>query len=91
MINQASRLKHIKTETVIDSVVLEASLIKKYWPKYNVKDKDNRSFSYIVLDKGDYPAPIVARARELKKFPSSGFKIFGPYGSSKIAGDVLEL
>ncbi|PJE73611.1 MAG: hypothetical protein COV02_01550 [Candidatus Terrybacteria bacterium CG10_big_fil_rev_8_21_14_0_10_41_10] len=91
MVSLAAKIKHIETEMVIDSVVLEANLIKKHWPKYNVKDKDNRSFSYIVLDKGDYPAPIVARARELKKFPSSGFKIFGPYGSSKIAGDVLRI
>lgn len=91
MIKKAERLKHYVTDTILDSVVLEANLIKKYWPKYNVKDKDDRSFSYIMVDKGDYPKPVIARGAELKKFPINKFSSFGPYKSSKIARDILRV
>lgn len=91
MVKRAVRIKHYVTDTILDSVVLEANLIKKHWPKYNVKDKDGRSFSYIIMDKEDYPRPIVARGTALKNFPADNFLIFGPYQSSKIAGDILRI
>ncbi|MEK9184038.1 MAG: GIY-YIG nuclease family protein [Patescibacteria group bacterium] len=91
MVESAAIIKHYITDTVLESVVLEANLIKKHWPKYNVKDKDDRSFSYIIVDKGDYPRPIVIRGTTLKNFPADNFLIFGPYQSSKIARDILRV
>ncbi len=69
MVGLAGKIKYHATPTVLEAIILEANLIKKYWPKYNVKDKDNRSFVYIVFPKSDFPKPIIVRGRELQQFP----------------------
>ena len=68
MVGQAKSIKHHKTDTVLEAIILEANLIKKYLPKYNIKDNDDRSFIYIVFPKTDFPKPIIVRGRELKSF-----------------------
>lgn len=78
MVSLAKKIKYYETDTVLEAVILEANLIKKYWPKYNVKDRDNRSFVYIVFPRTsprlrtasstDFPKPIIVRGRELQQF-----------------------
>jgi excinuclease ABC subunit C len=91
MVGLAKQIKHIKTETVLEAIILEANLIKKYWPKYNVKDRDDRSFIYIVIPKIEWPYPIVMRQRELEKYPPSRAEIFGPYQSLMLVRKFLRL
>src|SRR3989344_3420404 len=91
MVGLAVKVKHYVTETVLESFILEANLIKKYWPKYNIREKDDRSFVYIVIAKADYPKPIIARGKDLEKFPSGSADIFGPYKSLRIAGEILKI
>lgn len=79
MASRASRIKYEKTGNVLEALILEANLIKKYWPKYNVRDKDDRSFIYIVIPEGDFPKPFISRQREIAKFPQE--RVFGPYQS----------
>ncbi|MBI2635234.1 MAG: GIY-YIG nuclease family protein [Parcubacteria group bacterium] len=68
MVNEADNVSFKKTNSVLEAVILEANAIKKYSPKYNVKDKDNRSFVYLIISKGDYPKVFIARGREVKKY-----------------------
>ncbi|MDD5749583.1 MAG: GIY-YIG nuclease family protein [Patescibacteria group bacterium] len=91
MVTQANDIKYEKTETILDSVILEANLIKKFWPKYNVRDRDDRSFIYIVIAKGDYPYPFIVRGRQLKKFPKSKAYIFGPYQAQHLLRGALRI
>ncbi|MFA6307558.1 MAG: GIY-YIG nuclease family protein [Patescibacteria group bacterium] len=91
MVSIAHDIKYQVTDTILDSVVLEANLIKKYWPKYNVKDKDNRSFIYIVIPKNDFTKPIIVRGTELKKFPSNKTHIFGPYQAQGLLKNALRI
>lgn len=91
MTSLAVKIRHYVTETVLESFILEANLIKKHWPKYNVREKDDRSFVYIVITKADYPKPIVVRGKELRNFPGGSANIFGPYKSLRIAGEILKI
>ncbi len=91
MVGLAVKLKHYVTENVLESFILEANLIKKYWPKYNIREKDDRSFVYIVIAKADYPKPVIARGKDLGKFPYGSADIFGPYKSLRIAGEILKI
>ncbi len=91
MVESAKDLKFKKTKNLLEAIILEANLIKKYWPKYNVKDKDDRSFVYIVILKTDYPKPIIIRGKELQKFSSSGADIFGPYQSLFLIKSALKI
>mgnify|MGYP001600040273 FL=1 len=92
MVGLAVKIKHIVAESILETFIIEANLIKKHWPKYNVREKDDRSFVYIIIAKADYPKPIVARGKNLKNFPIDGSaKIFGPYKSLRIAGEILKI
>ncbi|MCL5004625.1 MAG: GIY-YIG nuclease family protein, partial [Patescibacteria group bacterium] len=80
MVSLARDVKYEKSGNLLDAIVLEANLIKKYWPKYNVKDKDDRSFIYIVISKkDDFSRPVILRGRELEKISSVKDYVFGPY------------
>ncbi|MFH1451050.1 MAG: GIY-YIG nuclease family protein, partial [bacterium] len=96
MVLRAKTIKYKKTDNLLEAIILEANLIKKYWPKYNVKEKDNRSFLYIVIPKTDYPRPMIMRERELDKFlPRLNGKkesnIFGPYQSIALIKNSLRI
>jgi excinuclease ABC subunit C len=68
MVSLAKNLKFQKTDTLLEAIILEANLIRKYWPKYNVKEKDNRSFLYIVVTNDEFPRLLTIRARELLRY-----------------------
>lgn len=91
MVNGAKDLKYQETDSVLESIVLEAAKIKKFWPKYNIVDRDDRSFLYVVIPKANYPKPLIVRARELHKFPAGQAKIFGPYQSFYLLQNALRL
>ena len=90
MVSLARDIKYEKTENLLDAIVLEANLIKKYWPKYNVKDRDDRSFVYFIIPKGDFSRPIIARGKELERFPKTA-KIFGPYQALHLIKAALKI
>ncbi len=101
MVSEAKKLAFIKTDNLIDAVILEANLIKKYWPKYNIREKDNRSFIYIVIPKKDWAYPLVIRGQQLEKYlsavasakagPPQKAHIFGPFKSFALAKNLLLL
>jgi len=92
MVDRAKKIKFRTTETILESIILEANLIKKHWPKYNVKERDNRSFIYVVIPKADYPYPILVRERELGKIlPAKTIRIFGPYQSLNLIKNALRI
>ena len=91
MVSLARDVRYEQTDTVLEAIILEANLIKKHWPKYNVKDKDDRSFLYIVIPKTDYPKPLIVRHRELEKFLALKAHIFGPYQSMTLVRNALKI
>ena len=91
MVVLAKKIKHFKTDSVLEAIILEANLIKKHWPKYNVRDKDNRSFVWLVFTAEEYPRPLIVRERELAKFPAGKVKVFGPFPNAKLLKEALRL
>ncbi len=70
MVRSAVKLDFQKTDTLLEAVILEANLIKKYWPKYNVEEKDDKSFIYLVVTNDEFPKPMIIRGRELERYVS---------------------
>ncbi len=92
MVSKIRKIDYIQKPTVIEALVLEANLIKYYWPKYNVMQKDNKSFLYLVITKEDFPRPILIRGKELDETSPKQFKaVFGPYTSAKSLRAALDL
>ncbi|MDA2935885.1 GIY-YIG nuclease family protein [Patescibacteria group bacterium AH-259-L05] len=91
MVDKAYKIRYKRADSVLEAIILEANLIKKHWPKYNIRERDNRSFIYIVIDtKDEYPQPVIVRGREFKKFPSR-VQIFGPYKSLSTVQSALRI
>ena len=91
MVNQAKSLDFQTTDSLLAAIILEANSIKKYWPKYNVRDRDNRSFCYVLINPAIYPTIKVVRERELAKLAKPKAKIFGPYQSATLINQALRL
>ena len=91
MVTAARNLRYEETETLLEAIILEAQNIKKYWPKYNIVDRDDRSFIYVVIPKKEFTRPIIIRGHELKKFPAGMAQIFGPYQSFYLLQNALRL
>ena len=81
MVAQITHIEIITTSSEAEALIMEASLINKNQPKYNILLKDSKSFPYIKLRLDhDFPQIVKYRGKKLKQG-----KFFGPYAS---AGDV---
>ncbi len=70
----ATSFSIITVDNEIDALVLEANLIKKYLPKFNVNFKDGKNYPFIKITKEEFPKIYIAR--QIKKDKN---KYFGPY------------
>lgn len=75
----------IVTETELDALVLEASLIKLHSPKYNILLKDDKGFNYIRISGGSYPR--ISHAFR-KDDPNSTY--IGPFTSGYTVKQTIE-
>ncbi len=58
MVHEAQSLKYVETETELMALLLEDSLIKKYLPVYNIRQKQFRDYRYLQLSDDVYPRLI---------------------------------
>ena len=83
MVTHARDVVWQETDSVLEALILEAQLIKKYQPFYNTKEKDNRSFNYVVITKETFPRVLIIRGRTLdiaQQKKELGVKYtFGPF------------
>lgn len=83
MVSHTATMDFVVTKTEAEALLLEASLIKKYSPRYNILLKDDKSFPYIFLSTGQ-TYPRIGKHRGERKEKG---EYFGPFAS---AGDVNE-
>ena len=87
MVAQIEDIRTIETDSVLEALILEANLIKKHQPKYNIQEKDDKSFSYAVITKEDFPRVLVLRGTEIDQISNSKFLISNqiPISNAKIS------
>lgn len=66
MVALATGVDYTETDTALEALLLEAELIRKHRPKYNTKEKDDRSFNYVIITNDAIPQVLVIRGRTLK-------------------------
>jgi excinuclease ABC subunit C len=66
MLPQIEDIKIQKTDTVLEALILESHLIKKYLPKYNAMGKDDKSFAYFIITKEEFPRVLILRKTDLE-------------------------
>ena len=86
MLKKVHKVDTIVTRTEKEALILEASLIKKHRPKYNVILRDDKSYPYIkVTLQEDWPRVFMTRKKK-----KDGARYFGPYSSSSAMWTTLK-
>ena len=87
MVSHIADFETIMTANEVESLILEANLIKKHRPRYNIRLKDDKSYPYVkVTVQEDFPRVFITR-RVLR----DGARYFGPYTNVTALRDSLKL
>ncbi|MDP3057702.1 MAG: GIY-YIG nuclease family protein [bacterium] len=92
MVGRIAKIDYRKTDSVIEALILEANLIRRHQPFYNVKLKDDKSFVNIAISKEEFPRVFIIRQRAKRLFKNIKIKkIYGPYPSADTARTALKI
>lgn len=93
MIGDVIRVDFVETDSVLEALILEAKLIKKHQPPYNTKEKDDKSFAYVVITREKFPRILVIRGRELenKNAEREYSATYGPFTSGSALREAMKI
>ncbi len=87
MVKNIVRFEYIITGTEFEALTLECNLIKQYMPKYNILLKDDKAHPYLKVTLNEkFPRFVLAR-----RVVNDGAKYFGPYQSSNVIYNTIDL
>src|SRR5687768_7895909 len=87
VIDRVADVEVTEVDSVSEALLLEANLIKRFKPRFNVRLKDDKSYPYIKVTLGD-DFPRIERTRKL---PTDGSRYFGPYASASSVDEAMNL
>lgn len=93
MVGKAVSIDWRETDSVLEALLLEASLIRAQKPPHNTDLKDDKSFNYVVITKEAYPRLLVVRGKNLNaEFPAkTRAYCFGPFPHGLQLREALKL
>ena len=85
-----------ETDTVLEALLLEAELIKKYQPYYNTKEKSDKSFNCVVITDEVFPQVLTIRKKEidLESMRAKEYKlkkVYGPFSNGNALREALKI
>lgn len=87
MVDGSETVEWIVTDSEVAAVMLEYSLIKEHRPRFNIRLRDDKSYPYLALTRGDdWPRAMVMRGRRRR-----GTQYFGPYAHAYAIRQTLDL
>jgi len=86
LVSEIRKVAHEKTPSALEALILESSLIKKFNPPYNIREKDDKSFLYIEITREKYPRVLLVRG----KSKAEGER-HGPFVSAGSAREALRI
>lgn len=86
LVENISSAQTIIVESEIEALILEANMIKKFMPLYNIRLTDDKDYLYVVVTDEEFPKVLTARKKDLIKVK----KWFGPYPSATIVKTTLK-
>lgn len=86
LVRNIFHIEYIITKTEAEALLLEASLIKKHRPRYNIRLKDDKAYPYIKLSR-QHQFPRLTLARKVRR---DGSVYFGPYTSGQVVRDTIQ-
>ena len=85
MIRETRQMEFVTVRTETEALLLEANLIKRLRPRFNVLLRDDKSFPYILVS-GDHDAPAIMKHRGAR---SRKGQYFGPFASAGAVGRTI--
>lgn len=87
MVRQVAEIEFIVTDSEAEALALEANLIKKHQPHFNVLLKDDKKYPYILITwSEEYPRILITRNRRIGNGKD---KYYGPYTDAHLLRNVL--
>ncbi|MDD6534941.1 MAG: excinuclease ABC subunit UvrC [Methanosphaera sp.] len=80
-----SYLEYILTDTEKEALILEATLIKKHTPHYNIRLKDGKQYPFIKITNEEYPRIFLTR-----RIYDDKASYFGPYPNATKAREFID-
>jgi excinuclease ABC subunit C len=95
MLELAESIEWQSTDSVLEALLLEASLIKKHQPHYNTDEKDDKSFSLVVITKEIFPRVLLLRERDIQGKQAKALLpikyTFGPFPQGSAVREALKI
>ncbi|MDD5019173.1 MAG: excinuclease ABC subunit UvrC [Candidatus Omnitrophica bacterium] len=88
MMSYAAEIVFQETPTEREALLLEADLIKKHQPRFNISLKDDKSYPYVIVTREEFPRVLIGRRR---KRSESDADFFGPYTSARLLREALKI
>ena len=89
MVRQVAEIEFIVTDTESEALALEANLIKKHQPHYNVLLKDDKKYPYVCITwSEDYPRIFITRKRRATQKRD---RYYGPYVDTRLLRYTLHI
>lgn len=86
LVNQIANIEVTVTQSELEALLLEITLIKKHRPRYNVIFRDDKSYPYVLITDHEFPRILSYRGPKPKKG-----KVFGPYPNGASVREALLL
>ena len=87
LVSKIEKMEYIITDSEVEALILEAHLIKKHKPKYNILLKDDKKYPYFLITDEDYPRITIKQKKNIN--PDKG-KFYGPYTNSRAMYSTLD-
>lgn len=84
MVLSVHDFSYILTDTEMEALTLENSLIKHYAPKYNIRLKDDKNYPYIRISDDDFPTITMVRRRS-----ADHARYYGPFSSAQTVWQLI--
>lgn len=93
MLALATRVTHQRTGSVLEALLLESELIKKHQPKYNAREKDDKSYWYVIITEDAWPRVLMVRGQNLKANEANvaNEATYGPFPNASELREALRL
>lgn len=84
LVKNIKKIDFIVTDSEVEALLLENTLIKKHQPKYNIDLKDSKQFACLAISNEPFPRLLLDRAH-------AGEKRFGPFTSGQMRDELMDL
>jgi len=86
LVAEIADIEWIITKSEVEALILEANLIKKHRPRFNVRLKDDKRYPYLKITHEDFPRVLITR-----RMQRDDGHYFGPYTSTGALRETLDL